>query len=56
MTNTYSLLNNETGEKVDLPLVQGTLGTAPASPATMFEDVFKDMPPHLRKQRQEAGF
>jgi len=25
-------------------------------PATMFEDVFKDMPPHLRRQREEAGF
>ena len=34
----------------------GTLGTQPASPATMFEDVFKDMPWHLRKQRQEAGY
>ena len=35
---------------------KGTLGTQPASPATMFEDVFKDMPWHLRKQRQEAGY
>ena len=35
---------------------KGTLGTAPASPKTMFEDVFKDMPSHLQKQRQEAGF
>ena len=35
---------------------KGTLGTAPASPRTMFEDVFKDMPWHLQKQRQEAGF
>ena len=26
MTTSYSLLNNETGEKVDLPLVKGTLG------------------------------
>jgi 2-oxoisovalerate dehydrogenase E1 component alpha subunit len=34
----------------------GTLGTQPASPSTMFEDVFKEMPWHLRKQRQEAGF
>jgi len=34
----------------------GTLGTQPASPSTMFEDVFKDMPWHLRKQRQEAGY
>jgi 2-oxoisovalerate dehydrogenase E1 component alpha subunit len=35
---------------------KGTLGTAPASPKTMFEDVFKDMPWHLQKQRQEAGY
>lgn len=35
----------------------GTLhsGDGP-SPAEMFEDVFKETPPHLRKQRQEAGF
>ncbi len=25
------------------------------SPATMFEDVYKDMPEHLRRQRQEMG-
>src|SRR5581483_2257839 len=35
---------------------KGTLGTPPASPRTMFEDVFKDMPWHLHKQRQEAGY
>jgi 2-oxoisovalerate dehydrogenase E1 component alpha subunit len=29
-------------------------GTAP-SPKTMFEDVYKEMPWHLRRQRQEAG-
>ncbi len=34
----------------------GTLATAPASPKTMFEDVFKEMPPHLIKQRQEMGY
>ena len=34
----------------------GTLEHGPrASAATMFEDVFKEMPPHLRRQRQEAG-
>lgn len=35
----------------------GTLqsGEAP-SPVEMFEDVFAETPPHLRKQRQEAGF
>jgi 2-oxoisovalerate dehydrogenase E1 component alpha subunit len=26
------------------------------SPATMFDDVYKVMPPHLRRQRQELGF
>ena len=25
------------------------------SPAAMFEDVYKDMPEHLRRQRQELG-
>jgi 2-oxoisovalerate dehydrogenase E1 component alpha subunit len=25
------------------------------SPAAMFEDVYKDMPAHLRRQRQELG-
>ncbi|WP_411820747.1 3-methyl-2-oxobutanoate dehydrogenase (2-methylpropanoyl-transferring) subunit alpha [Hyphococcus formosus] len=35
----------------------GTLHDGPhSSPAEMFEDVFKEMPTHLRRQRQEAGF
>ncbi|MFP5307066.1 MAG: thiamine pyrophosphate-dependent enzyme, partial [Gammaproteobacteria bacterium] len=34
----------------------GTLATPPASPKTMFEDVFKEMPWHLVKQRQEMGY
>lgn len=34
----------------------GTLATGPIpSAATMFEDVFKDMPEHLRRQRQQSG-
>lgn len=33
----------------------GTLGVEPASPATMFDDVYAELPPHLRRQRQEAG-
>ena len=34
----------------------GTLHDGPKpSPATMFEDVFKDMPRHLREQRQQLG-
>jgi len=34
----------------------GTLldGRVPSA-ATMFEDVFKDMPEHLRRQRQQLG-
>ena len=35
----------------------GTLGQGPSqSPSTMFEDVFKEMPWHLREQRQQLGF
>ena len=34
----------------------GTLGTPPCSPASMFEDVFKELPPHLRRQREESGY
>ncbi len=34
----------------------GTLGTPPCSPASMFDDVFKELPPHLRRQRQEMGY
>jgi 2-oxoisovalerate dehydrogenase E1 component alpha subunit len=35
----------------------GTLGVGEHhSPATMFDDVFKEMPWHLRRQRQELGF
>ncbi len=33
----------------------GTLGVKPASAATMFEDVFKEVPEHLIRQRQELG-
>ena len=34
----------------------GTLHDGPKpSAATMFEDVFKDMPRHLREQRQQLG-
>ena len=35
----------------------GTLTEGPGhSPASMFDDVFKEMPPHLRRQRQQAGY
>ena len=33
----------------------GTLGHGAPSAATMFDDVFKEMPLHLRRQRQELG-
>ena len=34
----------------------GTLDNGPHfSAKTMFEDVFKEMPEHLRRQRQELG-
>lgn len=35
----------------------GTLSSGPApSPRDIFEGVYREMPPHLRRQRQEAGF
>jgi 2-oxoisovalerate dehydrogenase E1 component alpha subunit len=35
----------------------GTLGSGTApSPRDMFEDVYAEMPPHLIRQRQEAGY
>ena len=34
----------------------GTLATGPiCSPATMFDDVYKELPEHLRRQRQQLG-
>ncbi len=34
----------------------GTLGSGPIpSPAAIFDDVYKDMPDHLRRQRQQLG-
>ena len=34
----------------------GVLGSGPRlSPASMFDDVYKDMPWHLIRQRQQAG-
>ncbi len=35
---------------------QGTLRDGGIPAATMFEDVYRDMPPHLVRQRREAGF
>ncbi|TDR93038.1 thiamine pyrophosphate-dependent enzyme [Enterovirga rhinocerotis] len=51
----------ETSEEVRAALREaesyGTLTDGPSvSPATMFDDVFKEMPWHLRRQRQELGY
>lgn len=44
--------------KADLKQAEGygTLPALPDDPATMFEDVFAEMPPHLERQRREAGY
>ncbi|HSW14546.1 MAG TPA: thiamine pyrophosphate-dependent enzyme [Solimonas sp.] len=34
----------------------GTLGNKASSPRTMFDDVFKELPQHLRRQRQQLGY
>jgi 2-oxoisovalerate dehydrogenase E1 component alpha subunit len=34
----------------------GTLRSEHSSPASMFDDVFEQMPDHLRRQRDQAGF
>ncbi|MDT7933608.1 MAG: thiamine pyrophosphate-dependent enzyme [Sphingomonadaceae bacterium] len=35
----------------------GTLGTGPGpDPATMFDGIFRDIPPHIAEQKREAGF
>jgi 2-oxoisovalerate dehydrogenase E1 component alpha subunit len=57
----HSQLEAEVAEEVRDALREaeshGTLGTGEHhSPATMFDDVFKEMPWHLRRQRQELGF
>ncbi len=50
----------EADDKVSADLKEaashGTLGTAPCSPSTMFDNVFKELPQHLVKQRQEMGY
>ncbi|HEY1075659.1 MAG TPA: 3-methyl-2-oxobutanoate dehydrogenase (2-methylpropanoyl-transferring) subunit alpha [Fontimonas sp.] len=44
--------------KADLKQAEsyGSLASKSFSPATMFDDVFKEMPPHLLRQRQEMGY
>jgi 2-oxoisovalerate dehydrogenase E1 component alpha subunit len=55
----HEAAKKEADEKVQAAnaeaMSHGTLGEAKPSAKTMFEDVFKDMPWHLRRQRQEAG-
>ena len=34
----------------------GTLGGKVTSPRTMFDDVYKELPQHLRRQRQQLGY
>jgi 2-oxoisovalerate dehydrogenase E1 component alpha subunit len=47
----------EIAEAAKEALSHGALRDGPKlSPATIFEDVYKDMPRHLREQRQQAGF
>lgn len=49
-------LTVEVKEAIKAAEQQGTLGKGPApSAAEMFNHVFKDLPPHLRRQRQELG-
>jgi len=56
----HTALAEEVAEQVKVALKEaesyGTLDRGPApSASTMFEDVFKEMPQHLRRQRQEMG-
>ena len=57
----HAALVAEVTEEVRLALKEaeaiGVLGTGERpSPATLFDDVYKEQPWHLRRQRQEAGF
>jgi 2-oxoisovalerate dehydrogenase E1 component alpha subunit len=50
------MLESQVAEAQKLAEKNGTLHDGPhSSPATMFDDVYKEMPLHLRRQRQEAG-
>ena len=56
----HEALAEEVAEQVKVALKEaesyGTLDRGPApSASTMFEDVFKEVPMHLRRQRQEMG-
>jgi 2-oxoisovalerate dehydrogenase E1 component alpha subunit len=50
-------LEEEVGAAAREARASGTLHSGPKpSPAAMFDDVYKVMPPHLREQRQELGY
>ncbi len=53
----HAELTKALDEKVKADLKEaesyGTLGSVPVAPDSMFEDVFKDMPAHLERQRRE---
>lgn len=50
-------IDAEINEAAREALKYGTLHEGPkASPATMFDDVYKEMPQHLREQRQQMGY
>lgn len=50
------MIETEVSEANREAMKNGTLHDGPhASPSTMFEDVYKEMPLHLIRQRQEAG-
>jgi 2-oxoisovalerate dehydrogenase E1 component alpha subunit len=49
-------VEQEIGEAAKEAVSYGTLHSGPRlSPSTMFDDVYKEMPKHLRDQRQELG-
>ena len=50
------MLEMQVAEAQKLAEKNGTLHDGPhSSAASMFDDVYKEMPLHLRRQRQEAG-
>ncbi|MHA7872064.1 MAG: thiamine pyrophosphate-dependent dehydrogenase E1 component subunit alpha, partial [Hyphococcus sp.] len=53
---TYEMIEADVAAAQKEALKNGTLHDGPhVSTKTMFEDVYKEMPPHLIRQRQEAG-
>ena len=53
---TREIIEAEVAEAQKQAQKNGTLHDGPhSSPRTMFEDVYEEMPLHLRRQRQEAG-